>query len=62
MQRRGAESQSVVMWTPSLIDVIEGVRNPLLFKNFVPFLTNVEGLASPRTKRRKKVIKSNKIQ
>lgn len=45
------------MWTPSFIDVIKSMRNPLLFKNFVSFFTNVERLASPRIKREKKVLK-----
>lgn len=36
------------MWTPSFIDVIKSMRNPLLFKNFVSFLTDVERLASPK--------------
>lgn len=45
------------MWAPSFIDVVESVRNPLLLKNFVSFLTNVERLASPGIKRGKKVLK-----
>lgn len=45
------------MWTPSFIDVIKSMRNPLLFKNFVSFLTDVERLASPRNKKREKVLK-----
>lgn len=36
------------MWTPSFIDVIKSMGNPLLLKNFVSFLTNVERLASPK--------------
>lgn len=54
MQCQGGESQPIVMWTPSFIDVIKSMRNPLLFKNFVSFFTNVERLASPRMKRKKK--------
>lgn len=54
MQCWGDESQPIVMWTPSFIDVIKSMRNPLLFKNFVSFLTNVERFASPRIKRKKK--------
>lgn len=57
MQCQGGESQPIVMWTPSFIDVIKSMRNPLLFKNFVSFFTNVERLASPRMKRKKKSIK-----
>lgn len=41
-------SQPIVMWTPSFIDVIKSMRNPLLLKNFVSFLTNVERFASPK--------------
>lgn len=36
------------MWTPSFIDVIKSMRNPLLLKNFVSFFTNVERFASPK--------------
>lgn len=48
MQCWGDESQPIVMWTPSFIDVIKSMRKPLLFKNFVSFLTNVERFASPQ--------------
>lgn len=44
--RRG--SQSVVVRTPSFIDVIEGVWDPLLLEHSVPLLTEVERLASPK--------------
>lgn len=40
-------SQSIVMRAPSFIDVVEGVGNPLLLKNSVPLLADVQGLASP---------------
>lgn len=51
------ESQPIVMWTPSFIDVIKSMRDPLLFKNFVSFLTNVERLASPRIKKGRNILK-----
>lgn len=41
-------SQSVVVWTPSFIDVIESVRDPLLLEHSVPLLADVERLASPK--------------
>lgn len=62
MQCCRGESEPIVVWTPSFIDVIKSMRDPLLFKNFVSFLTNVERLASPRKKKEGKGIKSNKIQ
>lgn len=40
-------SQPIVMWTPSLIDVVKSVGNPLLLKDSVPLLADVERLASP---------------
>lgn len=42
-------SQSVVVWTPSFIDVIKSVWDPLLLEHSVPLLTDVERLASPAT-------------
>lgn len=42
-------SQSIVVWTPSFIDVIESVRDPLLLEHSVPLLADVERLASPAT-------------
>lgn len=57
MQCCGGESEPIVVWTPSFIDVIKSMRDPLLLKNFVSFLTNVERLASPRKKKREKVLK-----
>lgn len=41
-------SQSVVVGTPSFIDVIESVRDPLLLEHSVPLLADVERLASPK--------------
>lgn len=41
-------SQSVVVWTPSFIDVIKSVWDPLLLEHSVPLLTDVERLASPK--------------
>lgn len=40
-------SQPIVMWTPSFIDVVKSVRHPLLLKNSVSLLTDVERFASP---------------
>lgn len=40
-------SQPIVMRTPSFIDVVKGVGNPLLLENSVPLLAHVERLASP---------------
>lgn len=40
-------SQPIVMWTPSFIDVVKSVGNPLLLENSVPLLADVERLASP---------------
>lgn len=48
MQCCGGESEPIVVWTPSFIDVIKSMRDPLLLKNFVSFLANVERLASPK--------------
>lgn len=50
-------SQPIVMWTPSFIDVVKSVRNPLLLKNFVSLLTDVERFASPATQTKNKSIK-----
>lgn len=40
-------SQPIIMWTPSFIDVVKSVGNPLLLQNSVPLLADVERLASP---------------
>jgi hypothetical protein len=42
-------SQPIVVRTPSFIDVVKRVGNPLLLENSVPLLTDVERLASPAT-------------
>lgn len=41
-------SQPVVVWTPSFIDVVKGVRNPLLLEHSVALLTDVERFTSPK--------------
>lgn len=45
-------SQPIVMWTPSFIDVVKSVGNPLLLENSVPLLADVERLAPPATQRK----------
>lgn len=40
-------SQPIVVRTPSFIDVVKRVGNPLLLENSVPLLKDVERLASP---------------
>lgn len=41
-------SQSIVVRTPSFIDVIKSVCDPLLLEHSVPLLADVERLASPK--------------
>lgn len=52
-------SQSVVVRTPSFIDVIKSVCDPLLLEHSVPLLTDVERLASPATQTRQSVTSYN---
>lgn len=41
-----ASSQAVVVGPPSLVDVVEGVRDPLLLQHAVPLFTEEQGLAT----------------
>lgn len=49
------------MRPPSLIDVIEGVRNPLLLQHSIPFFTQEERLATTgeRAEQRRKESESS---
>lgn len=55
-------SQPVVVWTPSFIDVVKGVRNPLLLEHSVALLTDVERFASPATQTKDTSIKGHTLQ
>lgn len=50
-------SQPIVMWTPSFIDVVKGVRNPLLLEDSVSLLTDVERFASPAAQTKNRSIR-----
>ena len=41
-----ASSQAVVVRPPALVDVVEGVRDPLLLQHSVPLFTEKQGLAT----------------